>query len=199
MTNNKFNLYKNTNQKSNQQNNTPLEYEILSTNALEYMNWLEEYTKEESCITTNMYLLKEEMSQKEIAYTSILNQLFEIINNYSNQNYIYPQTNKYGTYYRIKYNNIGYNIGYFRNQSPNIYFCIKINLNPQKEYIDFNDILENKQLPRTVQIKQELQQLSNLIHTLSDHNIPLEAISDTSKNTIKKIRKLQSNNPNQNK
>lgn len=167
-----------------------------------YIIWLQEYTIKNYCFTTTTYLYKykeKDLSKKEITNIGRLCQLFEIIDKYSQENYIYPQINESGTYYRIKYNNIGYHIGHFSEEDPTIHFCIRVRLDPQKEYIDFNNIIENKPLPRSVQLKQELQHLSNLIHTLSDHNIPLEAISDTVDEAIKKIKQKKLNNSNKNK
>lgn len=162
-------------------------------NILEQITFIEEYTNKEPCITTNMYLLKDNMTNNEINHVLMLKQLFEIINNYAKKNYIYPTKTKQGIYYLIEYNNIGYNIGHFLKESSNTYFCIKTTLNQQKNYISINNIIENKPLPKTLQIKQELLELSELIHKLSEQNIPLEAIETETKNTIKKLKKQQSN------
>ena len=114
---------------------------ILYTNLLEYMKFLEEYTTKESRLTTNIHLLKDDMTENEINYILMLNQLFEIINNYCKENHIYPSKNKYGTYYLIEYNNIGYYIGHFNKKESNTYFCIRTRINSNHKYIPINTII----------------------------------------------------------
>ena len=173
---------------------------LLKDNLAKYMNWLENFiNNKNSFLTSTIYShIDNPQDKEEIKNIKNLNNFFEIIYYYCKKNYIYSNTNKFGVYYTIEYHNIGYNIGYFKDQEPLTYFCMRTTLD-DKKHIKFTDILANVQSQKIIQIKEALQQLANLIETLAEHNIQLEAINETTKNTLTKIRQKQLNKPTPNK
>ena len=103
---------------------------------------------------------------------------------YGNENYIYPKTFDYGKYYNIKYNNIGYRVIIL---TGNIrYSCHRIEINDKDEFIDFDDILNNKKQKNVDTINLCLRLLEELINNMIDYEVPISAIEETTKDTINK-------------
>lgn len=160
----------------------------------EYILWLEEFTKKNNHFTTESYIyyprvFDSEESKKiedlKIFYNNILS--------YGNENYIYPKTFDYGKYYNIKYNNIGYRVIIL---TGNIrYSCHRIEINDENEFIDFDDVLNNKKTPERDKIYLSLKLLSNFIDNMVEANVPIEAINETARTTINKalVRKKENN------
>ena len=155
----------------------------------EYISWLENYTINHPNFTTEDWLYypnkisdidKEMVKKLEIFYGGI--------ESYANKNYIYPSCFEYGVYYKIKFNNIGYKLSMVTGQGIR-YFCKRVELENNDEFIDFNDIMNSKVQTNTEYIKNSLEDLSKLLNKMLDNNIPVESIVETTnKVLIKKIK-----------
>ena len=118
---------------------------------------------------------------------------------YSNENYIYPLECKFGNFYKIRFNNIGFEIGVLVGQGT-VFFCNRVEIDNEKDFIDYNDIINNKMSENTLLIKNKLNELSDLVVSLYDSGVPLEAIiialDDTltkieNQNNLNKVKKLK--------
>lgn len=120
----------------------------------DYISWLEEYTQKNNKFSNDES--KEENVQS-------LEALYLVIEEYAEENYIFPYKTTFGYYYTVTYNNTNYNIGY--NAGQGVYFyCEKTN---EKSQINFKDILEGKKQPSEELIKLKLNKLNLLINELS--------------------------------
>jgi len=159
------------------------------TSNTEYINWLIQFSKEEGGFSDSDWdYAKEKLDPATQEKVDNLQLLFESISRYARKNYIYSSPNAFGKYYCIKLNGVGLEIGYKAGQGTTFY-CRRVPLENESEFIDFMDIVENKKRPEVDRIESGLKVLSNTIMLLQANGIPLEAISETIDRTIKKIVK----------
>lgn len=164
-------------------------HEMLTSN--EYILWLQIFTEVNDNFRSDDWLYtNEKLSKNDQEKVSTLGILYKIIQQYAKRNYVYPKNFEVLNYYQIKYNNIGYQIGIIDASGKNVYFCKRAKIEP--DFLDFKDIQMNKELKNTKLIKSRLQNLSDLITSMSGVDIPLEAISETTEKTFQKILRRNS-------
>ena len=83
-------------------------------------------------------------------------------------------------------NEKGFKIGTLIGQGT-VFFCKKIAVKNEQEFIDFNDIINGKKREKVDQIRTSLDSLSNMVLTAYESGVPIEAITYTLENTIKEI------------
>ena len=156
-----------------------------------YMDWLNEFTKVYTSFTDEDWLYTPNLiSNEDLNNIKKLPLLFEIIERFANKNYIFPD-NCYSTSencYKIKLNDVGYEIGIMHGQGSFV-FCNRINQINSSDFIDFYDIMSDKSIYDISFIESKLEGLSNLIISLHEEGIPLKAIIDTTANAVGKIKK----------
>ncbi|MEE3342582.1 MAG: hypothetical protein VZS44_00645 [Bacilli bacterium] len=158
-----------------------------------YIEWLYKYTEDkESFSDIDLLYIKINSNNKENA--EALNLFYNGIKEYAEQNYIYPMPCNYGHYYKVKLDNhdYGFAIGIQIGQGS-LYFCNRIPVNKDKDFISFNDIMNNKKQPNVDHINRSLNSFARTIIDLDKKGIPIEAINDTYNKTI---NDLTSNNTN---
>lgn len=160
--------------------------ELLSNT--NYLKWLERFTIEHSFFTINDWIyLPDAISKDDSEQVDNLCYLYDGIKRYAIKNYVYPIKYGSGGYYRIKLDNIGYEIGMFVGQGTS-FFCARVALDNDLDYIDFNDIMNNKMLDNVDFIKQKLDNFSNMVLELYEKGIPVDAIVNTFDNTLTRIK-----------
>ena len=156
----------------------------------EYMLWLEKFTLTHPCFSNYEWLYAQKnISLEDKKQVENLDSLYHKIQEYAQRNFIYPKTQNRTESYAVKYNGIGYRIGMIDEQSPTTYFCERIKINQKENFLDFTDISQNKIQPNVEFINTQLQNLSKLIHQMVEEDVPLEAISKTTRKTLQKVRK----------
>lgn len=120
----------------------------------EYINWLEKYTEKRNKITSD------ESNDENI---ESLEALYLVIEDYAEENYIFPYKTTFGNYYTFKHNDKKYNIGYMSGQEV-FFYCERTE---EENKIDFKDVLEGKKQPSAELIKLKLNKLNLLINELS--------------------------------
>lgn len=151
----------------------------------EYILWLEKFTIKHTRFYDNDWLYcPEAISEDDRARVEELNLFYQGIYDYASKNFIFPSFCDFGNYYCIKFGDIGYEIGIMVGQGT-LFFCNKVSLE-NKEFIDFTDIQNGKEQPKTKLINNRLEELSILINNLAEE-VPLAAIEETAKNTINEI------------
>ena len=151
----------------------------------EYILWLEKFTIKYTRFSDNDWLYcPEEILEADRARVEELTLFYQGIDEYANKNFIFPSSCDFGNYYCIKFGNIGYEIGIMVGQGT-LFFCNRVSVE-NKEFIDFTDIKNDKEQPKTKLINNKLEELSLLINNLAE-DISLEAIEENVRNVFKEI------------
>ena len=114
----------------------------------------EEYIKSlEECTTENEKTIDRINGEN-------LEPLFLVIEDYAEENYIYPIGDTFGWHYTISYNGNNYNIGFTRGQGT-FFYCTRTE---DESMLDFKDILEGKKSVKTDLIKLKLTKLEIIVN-----------------------------------
>lgn len=153
----------------------------------EYIVWLEKFTIKHTRFSDNDWLYcPEEISGDDRARVEELNLFYRGIDAYASKNFISPSFCDFGNYYCIKFGNIGYEIGIIVGQGT-LFFCNRVSME-NKEFIDFADIQNDKEQPKTKLINKKLnilkEELSLLINNFAE-DVPLATLEETTRNIIK--------------
>ena len=140
----------------------------------DYINWLVEFTEiYDSFIADDYeyrYLILKEKDSENLKNFYLF---FNGIEKYANDNFVYPEYSQNGTYYKIKYNDIAFNIGIEAGQGT-IMYCERTA--PSEDDIEFANIMEGKKLPQKEIISNKLNKISNDIDELMQAGIPFNFI-----------------------
>lgn len=154
-----------------------------------YMLWLEKFTNIYPLFSDDTWLYKpDEISTEDSENVADLCSFFNGLSGYAEKNFLPIYSEDYTTYVCIKFNNIGYEIGLVSGQGTYAY-CQRIDISPNKVFIDFNDIVANKKQPHVEHVTETLDKISLLIEQLLICGIPVEAISTRIDDTISKYTK----------
>lgn len=155
----------------------------------DYMNWLNSFTANTKGFSDEDYLyFPEKISKEDLDKVNTLGLFFEGIREYADKNYIYPTIYEYQSFYGIKdnANDAYYKIGVIEGQGGS-FFCERIEYTSEQPFIDFNDIMDDKVRDNVKEIEADLDNMSNLVISLYNKGIPLEAIKETLDKTINEI------------
>ena len=143
--------------------------------------------------TPGLYLYdSEKLSEYDQERVNNLSLFFEGIYSYAKKNHIYSSPGSLGEYYQIKIYDIGFEIGYITGQGTSFY-CKRIPI-LDDNFIDFIDIMNNKEQDNVEYINNSMKQLSNMIIDLYNNGVPLEAIDTAINIAIKEIGSYQKEN-----
>ena len=151
----------------------------------EYINWLESYTVNKLKIYDD---LVSGDNKKDSDNTRNLGMFYQIIEQYAQKNYIYPQQDELKKYYLIEYNQIIFEIGVI-NVQDELYYCERRELTKDLEYIGFDELINNKMNIRTQKIEDNFALLKSVINELINYDVPIEEITKTTNLTLRKIKK----------
>lgn len=155
----------------------------------DYIIWLENFTSKYSKFSDDDWLYcPEKISEIDQNNVKKLNLFFDGIETYASKNYIYPTPNEWGSFYSIKYNDVGYNIGLAVGQGV-IFYCERTQV--IDGYLDFMDIINDKKQKNSDSIRNELDKLSQSIKNLINNGIPIPAIIDTFEANINEVKSVE--------
>ena len=153
----------------------------------DYIKWLESFTIEHPSFNDNNWLyFPEKISKQDNEQVNNLHLMYKGIEKYAKENYIYPNSCRFGDFYKIKLENTGFEIGILVGQGT-LFFCNRVQVENEKDFIDFNDIINNTKSDNVDTIKNKLNELSNLVISLHKSGVPLEAIVIKLDNTLNEI------------
>ncbi len=153
----------------------------------EYIDWLDSFTKEHGSFSTDSFLYEpEKITDEERKKVDLIEALYELTDEYADENYIMPTKTDYGAFYSIKHNGVGYFIGFDAGQGTSFY-CTRLE-EPEEDALEYKHLMSGVKLPSTIIIDQKLEELSELIERLDREQVPLEAINQKTDATIQKIR-----------
>ena len=159
------------------------------------MNWLNLFTANNKGFSLEDFLyFPEKISKEDLDKVNNLGLFFEGIMEYADKNCIYPNIYEYQSYYGIKdsVNEGYYKIGVIEGQGGS-FFCDRVEPTSELDFIDFNDIMNDKVGDKVDEIENGLDNMSNLVISLYEKGVPLEAIKDTFDKTIKEIELSKEN------
>ena len=161
------------------------------TSSTDYVKWLIQFTQDKGDFyDDNWDYSDEKLGDIDKKMVDKLSLFFECINLYAKNNYIYSISRPLGECYQIKINNNGFEIGYITGQGTSFY-CKKIQLDDEKDFIDFMDIVNNKKQGNVEYIEKGLNNLSNVLIDLYDNGVPIEAIIKTFDLFIRHINNIE--------
>lgn len=155
----------------------------------DYMNWLNKFTASNKGFSLEDFLyFPEKISKEDLDKVNNLGLFFEGIMEYADNNYIYPSIYEYQSFYGIKdsVNEVYYKIGVIEGQGGS-FFCDRVEPTSELNFIDFNDIMNDKVRDNVEEIENSLDNMSNLIISLYEKGVSIEAIKETFDKTIKEI------------
>ena len=155
-----------------------------------YMTWLSDFLLVNDLATDSLLTMQPTLSDDDYENISHLGNLFYVISEYADNNYFYPQEDGYSTSYDIKFRDSFYTIGLNSGQGSYT-FAYKKDISDR--YIDFDYIIQDKELPDKKYIECELDLFSTRLRDLLDKKIPVEALQerfiDACKEQKTKVRK----------
>ena len=163
---------------------------ILMSN-MDYIKWLIDFTKDKNGFSDDDWLYSSEklddVTQEKVDNLQLF---FEGIYQYARKNYIYSQARPLGECYYIKIGDIGFEIGYLSGQGTKFY-CHRIPLEEINNAIDFMNIVNNKKQDNVEYIERSLESISNMFIELYNNGVPIEAMTEALKRTMKGIEKKE--------
>lgn len=160
-----------------------------------YIEWLNEFTQDKDGFSDDDWLyFPEKISDSDRENVLKLCLFYEGIDNYSQQNHIYPVPCEFGNFYRVKLNDFGFEIGILVGQGT-IFFFNKVSIADDKVFIDFNDIMIGRKQDNVDQINATLDSLSSMVLTAYESGVPIEAMVSRLDNTIQNITSKKGDKP----
>ena len=150
----------------------------------EYINWLLNFLNSYPSFIDDSLYFSNNISKTDKINLNKLKLLYKGIDKYCKNNYLYPTLTEYGKYYKIKYNDITFIIGYIIGENS-YYYSKKID--GLDNCIDFDNILNHINIENIESIKIDLKKLSNQIKLLYEYGIPTLAIKECVDNTLNEI------------
>ncbi|MBR3198600.1 MAG: hypothetical protein IKG27_01140 [Bacilli bacterium] len=134
----------------------------------DYINWLDKYSENSPFMTNDIYLFSDaDETEENKENTECIEELFNVISEYAKQNYIMPEKDELGEYYKITHNTNDYKIGYAAGEEI-FYYCSRtVFIEGQRtNVIDFKDIIKNVKAPDAAVIELKMKKLRLLLTEL---------------------------------
>ena len=113
------------------------------TSSEDYINWLCNYLKDNHYFYDEDWMyFPDTMAKEDRINASKICLLYQIVDKYAISKGINPEKCKFGNYYRVSYYDFGFDIG-ARIDAGIMFFCNE-DLDQNKKFIDFNEILDIK-------------------------------------------------------
>lgn len=154
----------------------------------DYMKWLEKFTNRYPSFYEYDWVLTgcTEEDKKNIKNIGFL---YEVVEEYAEANYFYPKFIDQEVCYQIKYNGVGYKLGFTKINSK--FYCEKIE--SMKMAIDFRYIQRNIKHSHAYFIESELYHIANSINRLMKLGMESENIKEELEATVDKCKTQESN------
>lgn len=156
--------------------------ELMSND--DYFLWLEKFCSKYPIFMDHSWDYNDhDITEIDLQNIGYLYLIYKGISEYAKKNYIYISDNiESPRYYKIKFNDIGYEIGVIGDINK-AFYCRKVDI-IDESFIDFKDIILDKKQPTTDIYSQQLNEVSNKICNLYNLGIPYKAIKSTLDNTL---------------
>ena len=122
----------------------------------EFIKYLEDYLEENECYNENLSIDDDKDS---------LNYLYDQIEKYAKENFIYSVKDEFGRHYTMGYNKDIYKLGYMVGQGA--FFFIK--KTGEEKMFDLEDLMEDKLTnPKANELKEKLEMIKKLASEISE-------------------------------
>ena len=157
-------------------------------NIVNYAEWLTDFLETHNKIDTeDIKYSSNGFAPKDAAYIYNIDRFFTSIEEYANNNHLYPVRVDYGAYFYIMINEKMYKVGVDAGQGVSFY--VKPNDDENvKNHIYLEDIVYNKKRPGVDNINDKLNNLKNLILELHEDNVPEESINRAVTEALLEVR-----------
>ncbi len=157
---------------------------------LDYINWMKQFSiQHPTTIFDDEIWFSDikKISEQDKEKIMQLYYFYRGIDNWANQNLIYPEetyrNSCFGYYYNIQLNGDGFKVGILHGQGSRCYYVKADGLN-RENFIDFQDILLDKRINRLDEYNNYIDLLYAFIHTLYNCGISLQDIAVVAQDTI---------------
>lgn len=155
----------------------------------DYIIWLNKFTESYPEFSDEDFIyFPEKISEYDNNYVCDLGLFFEVIDRYAEKNYICSLPCNFGKYYPVRYGENGYHIGCLVGQGV-VCFCHKVDVLDKNNFIDYEDIIQNKKQPYVDEIDAKLLDLKFRIRELYNSGIPVDTIKATTDSLIIELEK----------
>ena len=160
--------------------------QLLQNN--DYMKWLEKFTNRYETFYEYDWVLtgctkEDEQNIKHIGL------LYEVVDEYAEANYFNATATKQGIYYQIKYNGVGYKVGFTSSSSK--FYCERTE--PMEDAINFCYIQEKRKHPHAYFIETEFYHIADSINKLMELGMEPDNIKEQLEITVDKCIEQESN------
>lgn len=153
-----------------------------------YLEWIERFTTKYNGFSCVDWLnFPDELSESDCMKMQQVDILYSKINKYANDNYISPILGDFGKYFNIKIFSKFYEIGIYDCEGG-IYYCNRILNNQIDNFIDIEDVINNKKTDYALSCEKTLSDFSSIIDDVYKKGIPINLIVSTFNNKIDNIR-----------
>ena len=129
----------------------------------DYISWLSKFMEDYPVFTSSDWIdVMELLGSEDRSGVMDLHLFYKGISLYAKENYIYPESSEGFEYYSIKYKDFGYRIAEFGDMRK-YWACERISLDEEEDFIDFYDIMANKENPQKKDNDERLKILEDLI------------------------------------
>lgn len=162
-------------------------------NNSEYMEWLFKFTNKYPSFSDYNWLYEpDKLCEEDRINIDKLHVLYSIIDDYAHRNYLPYFGENYLKFYKIRCNDIGYNIGEQLAMGGPSYGCERTMA--EDNFVDFNDIITNHILPETPIKDYMVKEFEKVIDELYNIGISIDRIKDIFDSLISNLDDLKRNN-----
>lgn len=163
------------------------------TSDTKYILWLIDFTKNNLEFTDDDYTyFPEKISENDNKHVDELGLFFEVIDRFAEKNYLSKIKCDFGGYYPVRLGKDGFHIGCLVGQGV-LYFCRRVEVENEEEFIEYNDIINNRILPHTEELKNSLDELKIKVTKLYRSGMPLEIIKKSVNELMVELEKNLNN------
>lgn len=153
----------------------------------DYIKWIEEFTFKFGSFENDVYPEYSELvSSQDVENISYLQYFYEAIDKYADKNFISPYNDEFCSYYKIQFNDLGYEIGIWFGQGSG-FFCNKVDIKDEKEFINFDNIVNNVNVLNAEGLNKQLDKLSNMLVLLYEKGISKDIMMNCVYNTLESL------------
>lgn len=161
----------------------------------DYINWLNKFTQDKQGFCDDDWVyFPESLSDFDRENVDKLNLFYKGIDKYSNENHIYPDSGDFESFYRIKLNEMCFEIGIQVGQGTR-FFCTKTTFDNENKFIDFNDIMCQKKQANVDKINSILDTLASMVVNAYENGVPLESMVIKIDKTLRELGSRQEDRP----
>lgn len=155
---------------------------------MDYLEWIERFTSIYNGFTSFDWIdFPDLLSEVDYIKMVQVELLYSRISKYAKDNYISPIRYDFGNYFNTKIFSKFYEIGIY-NCGDGIYYCNKILDRKVDNYIDIEDVINNKKTDYVLNCEKTLTDFSSSVNDLYKNGVSINLIVSTFNNTIDNIK-----------